>query len=222
MEQTIFQNIEEHQLLKVIISVVIGALLGLEREYRHKAAGMRTLTLICLGSTLFTILSVELGYPGSPDRVASNILTGVGFIGAGVIFKGDFSIDGITTAATIWIASALGIAIGCSHYVLAGLSLAVVLVLLIGLKLLEKRISSVNEKRVYRILYQRDRYTHYEIAEFFNRFGLKCKQLQYIRKESVIEEKYEASGSLSAINELNSFLLNNNNIHHFEVQNNPL
>ncbi|MVT11208.1 MgtC/SapB family protein [Chitinophaga tropicalis] len=222
MEQTIFQNIEEHQLLKVIISVVIGALLGLEREYRHKAAGMRTLTLICLGSTLFTILSVELGYPGSPDRVASNILTGVGFIGAGVIFKGDFSIDGITTAATIWIASALGIAIGCSHYVLAGLSLVVVLILLMGLKLLEKYISSINEKRVYRILYHRDRYTNHEIAEFFNRFGLKHKQLQYIRKELIIEEKYEASGSVRAIEELNTFLLNNNNIHHFEVQNNPL
>ncbi|HJT72386.1 MAG TPA: hypothetical protein VJ720_00170, partial [Chitinophaga sp.] len=103
-----------------------------------------------------------------------------------------------------------------------GLSLAVVLILLIGLKLLEKYISSANEKRVYRILYHRDRYTNHEIAEFFNRFGLKCKQLQYIRKESVIEEKYEASGSLRAIEELNSFLLNNNNIHHFEVQNNPL
>src|SRR5690242_15513119 len=112
MEYSIFQAVEQHQLLKVLIALLVGGLLGLEREYRHKAAGMRTLTLICLGSTLFTMLSAELGYPSSPDRVASNILTGVGFIGAGVIFKGDYTIDGITTAATIWIASALGIAIG--------------------------------------------------------------------------------------------------------------
>lgn len=222
MEETIFQNIEEHQLLKVIISVVIGALLGLEREYRHKAAGMRTLTLICMGSTLFTILSVELGFPGSPDRVASNILTGVGFIGAGVIFKGDFSIDGITTAATIWIASALGIAIGCNHYLLAGFSLAIVILLLIGLKLLEKRISGINEKRVYNIQYHMDHCSKEEVPGFFKRFGLQYKQQQYLRKESLIEEQYEVTGHLSNIEELNSFLLHNNNISHFRVQTNPL
>lgn len=223
MEQSIFQIIEEHQLLKVLAALVIGGLLGLEREYRHKAAGMRTLTLICLGSTLFTILSVELGFPGSPDRVASNILTGVGFIGAGVIFKGDYTIDGITTAATIWIASALGIAIGMSHYVLASVSLAVVLVLLMGLKVLEGKISQLKEKRTYTIGYHMDQYNPEEIAGIFQRFNVKCKQLLHTKSDTlIIEDKYEAVGKPQEIAAINAYLLSDKNIHHFSVQVNPL
>lgn len=223
MEHSIFQIIEEHQLLKVLAALVIGGLLGLEREYRHKAAGMRTLTLICLGSTLFTILSVELGYPTSPDRVASNILTGVGFIGAGVIFKGDYTIDGITTAATIWIASALGIAIGMSHYMLAAFSLAVVLILLLGLKVLEVRIGQFREKRTYTIGYHIDQYSPAEIAELFPRFNLKYKQLLHTKNDTLlIEDKYEAVGRPQEIAAINAFLLSDKKIHHFTVQVNPL
>lgn len=222
MEETLFQNIEQHQLLKVIVAVVIGGLLGLEREYHRKAAGMRTLTLICLGSTLFTILSVELGYPGSPDRVASNILTGVGFIGAGVIFKGDFTIDGITTAATIWIASALGIAIGMSHFVLAGCSLAIVLALLLGLKALEGSIGKWREKRTYTISYPADKYKPEEIAGVFRRLELNYKLLVQKKEDALIEEKYEVNGKRAAIAALTDLLMSDKNIHHFTVQANPL
>jgi putative Mg2+ transporter-C (MgtC) family protein len=223
MDYSIFQTIEQHQLLKVLVALVIGGVLGLEREYRRKAAGMRTLTLICLGSTLFTILSAELGYPSSPDRVASNILTGVGFIGAGVIFKGDYTIDGITTAATIWIAAALGIAIGMSHYLLAGFSLAVVLVLLLGLKALEEKISRFNEKRTYTIGYHIDQYNSAEIDSMFKRFNLKHKQLFHTKNEElIVEDKYEAVGKPDDIAAINNFLLSNKNIHHFTVQVNPL
>lgn len=153
MENALFQSVEASTILKVVVSCLAGALLGLEREFHHKAAGMRTLTLICVGSTLFTILSVEIGFPNSPDRVASNILTGVGFIGAGVIFKGAYSIDGITTAATIWIAAALGIAVGMSHYVLVAIALILVLMILQGLKLVEKKISGLSQKKVICISY---------------------------------------------------------------------
>ncbi len=223
MEYSIFQVVEQHQLLKVLVALVIGGILGLEREYRRKAAGMRTLTLICLGSTLFTILSVELGYPSSPDRVASNILTGVGFIGAGVIFKGDYTIDGITTAATIWIASALGIAIGMSHYMLAGFSLGIVLLLLLGLKALEGKISGLNEKRTYTIGYHIDQYDPAAIAGMFKRFNLKHKQLLHTKNEElIIEDKYEAAGKPDDIVAINAFLLKDKNIHHFTVQVNPL
>lgn len=222
MEASLFQNIEQHQLLKVIVAVVIGGLLGLEREYRHKAAGMRTLTLICLGSTLFTILSVELGYPGSPDRVASNILTGVGFIGAGVIFKGDFTIDGITTAATIWIASALGIAIGMSDFVLAAFSLVIVLGLLLGLKALETNIGRWREKRTYTISYPVDKYKPDEITGRFKRLELNYKLLIQKREDALIEEKYEVNGKLEAITALTDLLMADKNIHHFTVQANPL
>lgn len=223
MEQSIFQIIEEHQLLKVLVALIVGGVLGMEREYHHKAAGMRTLALICLGSTLFTILSVELGYPSSPDRVASNILTGVGFIGAGVIFKGDYTIDGITTAATIWIASALGIAIGVSHYVLVGLTLGIVLLLLIGLKVLESKIGEFRQKRTYTIGYHVDQYSTDEIAAIFKRFNLKQKQLLHTRNEEfIVEDKYEVVGNPQKLAAINAFLISDKNIHHFSVQVNPL
>jgi putative Mg2+ transporter-C (MgtC) family protein len=223
MEHSIFQVIEEHQFLKVLIALVVGGVLGMEREYRHKAAGMRTLALICLGSTLYTMLSVELGYPSSPDRVASNILTGVGFIGAGVIFKGDYTIDGITTAATIWIAAALGIAVGVSHYLLAGFALVIVLALLIGLKVLEGKIGDIKEKRTYTVGYHIDQYKPEEIAGIFRRFNLKYKQLLHTRDETfIVEDKYEVVGKSEAIAAINAHLLSDKNIHHFSVQVNPL
>ena len=87
---------------RIVAALVIGGIIGGEREYRSKAAGFRTMTLICLGSTIFTILSLKLGANTSPDRIASNIITGIGFIGAGVIFKDGITISGLTTATSIW------------------------------------------------------------------------------------------------------------------------
>src|ERR1700730_3277484 len=104
-------NLPHDIIIKLLLAVVIGGVIGAEREYRSKSAGFRTLTLICLGSTIFTIFSQIIGAgagpgTGNPDRIASNIVTGIGFVGAGVIFKGDNSgskVSGITTAAMIWV-----------------------------------------------------------------------------------------------------------------------
>ena len=100
---------------KLLLSILVGGAIGVEREYRSKSAGFRTLTLICLGSALFTIFSEYIGAGSNPDRIASNIATGIGFVGAGVIFKGDFGVNGITTAAMIWVTAALGMGIGAGY-----------------------------------------------------------------------------------------------------------
>ena len=97
---------------KLLLAVVVGGIIGAEREVRSRAAGFRTIILICVGSTLFTMISMKIGGAANPDRIASNIITGIGFIGAGVIFHGQGHVSGITTAATIWIAAALGMSIG--------------------------------------------------------------------------------------------------------------
>jgi len=99
----ILQYLEE--IGQVLFAFIIGAIIGLEREFRSKPAGFRTMILICVGSCLYTILSKEVG-DGSDDRIASNIVTGIGFIGAGVIFKEGISVNGLTTAALIWITAA--------------------------------------------------------------------------------------------------------------------
>jgi len=102
-------------LYRLLISFGIGTAIGLEREYRSKAAGLRTMIMICLGSTIFTQLSISLG-GSNPDRIAASIVSGIGFLGAGVIFKDGLSVSGITTATTIWITAALGMAVGVGEY----------------------------------------------------------------------------------------------------------
>src|SRR3954464_9304347 len=94
-------------LLLIFLSIVVGLIVGAEREYKSKSAGLRTLMLVCVGSCTFTILSIKIG-TAHPDRLAANIITGIGFLGAGAIFKDENKINGVTTACTIWITASLG------------------------------------------------------------------------------------------------------------------
>src|SRR5690349_13848227 len=108
----------ETEILRLLLAAVIGGVIGAEREYRSKSAGFRTLMLICMGSCLFTILSIAIGKDSS-DRIASNIVTGIGFIGAGVIFQTGNNVNGITTAASVWVTAALGMTAGAGYYLAA-------------------------------------------------------------------------------------------------------
>ncbi|MFY0255617.1 MgtC/SapB family protein [Chitinophaga sp. 30R24] len=216
------QVIQEDQILKVLIALIMGSLLGLEREYKRKAAGMRTMALICMSSAVFTILSAELGFPNSPDRVASNILTGVGFIGAGVIFKGDYTIDGITTAASIWIAAAIGMAVGMSRYWLAGAALTGALIVLILLEYVEQRIAVVNNKRLYTIYFYEEKFPHMDVENILQQFKLKYERMMVMRKDNMIEVSYAVRGPRSQMEQLDDFFLQNTNIFQYEVQLSPL
>jgi putative Mg2+ transporter-C (MgtC) family protein len=142
------------EVITMLVSVLCGGLLGIEREYQNKSAGLRTIVLICLGSTVFTMISQRIG--GSDDRVAANIITGIGFIGAGVIFKENFNVKGLTTAAVIWIAAAIGMVIGIEEYKLAFMLSLIVLVILSGFSRLEFFIDFINHKRTYRITFTDD------------------------------------------------------------------
>lgn len=108
----------------ILVSIVCGAIVGAERERAEKPAGLRTLTLICLGSTIFTIMSIDPAF-GAMDRtrIAAQIVTGVGFLGAGAILRERGSITGLTTAASIWVIAAVGMVVGIG-YALSGLALS--------------------------------------------------------------------------------------------------
>ncbi len=118
------QYIDSNELMlfiPILVATLFGSLIGIEREMRHKPAGVGTNILICSGAALFAIISSKVD-PGSPSRIASNIVVGVGFIGAGLILKeSDGSIHGLTTAAGIWMAAAIGLSIGYNFYLLAAL-----------------------------------------------------------------------------------------------------
>jgi len=104
--------------LRLLLAAGLGAAIGLEREYRQKPAGLRTNILIAIGSALFSILSVRVA-GGTPDRIAAQIVTGVGFLGAGAIMRGRSNVHGMTTAATIWVNAAIGMAAGLGEAALA-------------------------------------------------------------------------------------------------------
>jgi len=131
--------------LALLLAVLIGGLIGLEREWRGNAAGMRTHILVCVGSTVITLTSVEIGLGvrggmrGDPGHIAAQIVSGIGFLGAGAIIREGASIRGLTTAASIWTTAGIGIALGASPHLgeLAVISALIVLVTLTLLTRLE-------------------------------------------------------------------------------------
>jgi putative Mg2+ transporter-C (MgtC) family protein len=149
-------SIYGHEILKLFLAVITGCILGLEREIRGKSAGFRTLALICLGATVFTICSYLLGVETNRDRIAANIITGVGFIGAGVIFRNNSSVSGITTAASIWISAALGMLLGIGEFALAGISLLATLFILYALDFIQVWIDNKFQHRRYRLVFKKD------------------------------------------------------------------
>jgi putative Mg2+ transporter-C (MgtC) family protein len=132
--------------VKTLLSLAAGMLLGLERELKDKAAGLKTISIICLGATLFSIISFKIG--GVEDtRIASYIVSGVGFIGAGVIFKDGLNVSGLTTAGIIWLAAAIGTSIGFGEFYLAATFLVASLLLIYSSPYINKLLKSKKQTR---------------------------------------------------------------------------
>jgi len=142
---TIFFSLDGDMIFRIILSVVLGFIIGLEREITNKSAGLRTNILVCVGSCLFTILSLygfsnALSiYPmGDPARVAAQILTGIGFIGGGTVLRHGTSIYGLTTAATLWVTASVGMACGCGKFSIAILCAIVSVAILTLIRIFER------------------------------------------------------------------------------------
>jgi len=185
-------------LVKLALSIIIGGLLGAEREYRSKSAGFRTLTLICVGATLFTIFSQIIGGPGNPDRIASNIVTGIGFVGAGVIFKGDGSskVNGITTAAMIWVTAALGMTIGAGYLLVAMIATGMIFVVLFVFSLLEDWIDRANQIRKYHIVCVFENETLHRFETLFKTHHLRFRRTRQAKSaENLLTGEWVVQGS---------------------------
>jgi putative Mg2+ transporter-C (MgtC) family protein len=116
---------------RLLLAAALGAIIGIERELRNKAAGLRTNILIAMGSALFTLMSIELARGGAdPTRIAAQIVTGIGFLGGGAILREGATVRGLTTAATIWMNAAIGVAAGGGRHQLAILATVTTLVTL--------------------------------------------------------------------------------------------
>lgn len=201
--------------LRVLISLVIGAGIGFEREYHSKAAGLRTMIMICLGSCMFSMVSVSFG-GDSPDRVASNIITGIGFLGAGVIFKDGLTITGITTATTIWITAALGMAVGAGEYFMAMTGSVIVILVLSALQQITRGIERIHQARAYKITCIGDETIIADLDNKILSLGLKSERRRDFKDNGNIILFYDIRGRERSLNEFNVFLQRTPEIASFE------
>jgi putative Mg2+ transporter-C (MgtC) family protein len=191
--------------LQLLISFAIGAVIGLEREYRTKAAGLRTMIMICLGSTIFTEISIHIA-GSSPDRIAASIVSGVGFLGAGVIFKDGLTVTGITTATTIWISAALGTAVGAGEYFIAIVGSGVVLIVLTVFEKFQYVIERLHQSRSYRIIYKSNTEFEVDLDKFITGLKLGFKRKRDYRENNSLILIYEVFGNEKCLDELNKML----------------
>jgi putative Mg2+ transporter-C (MgtC) family protein len=138
---------------RLLMACAMGGMVGLEREFRHKDSGLRTNLLICVGAALFTLLSAVLAGPGSPNRgqVASNIVQGIGFLGAGLILHTRSRVLGLTSAATVWVVASIGMACGAGLYAVALISTLLLLIALVGIGMVEGKLGWKRFPKLYEV-----------------------------------------------------------------------
>jgi len=206
---------EYEHIIQILASLLAGAILGLEREYHSKPAGFRTIILISVSSCLFSILSTTMP---SGDRIASNIVTGIGFIGAGVVFKEGANVRGITSAAIIWMAAAIGMCIGFGHYVLGAFVVVLVLLVMIALFKFERIFDNLYQVKVYDIHFISADYSIEALEKEMKGLSIRFERKKIGKQNNVVNVEYNIVVSPPKIREMiDNFLINNSHIKGFEV-----
>lgn len=179
---------------RLAMAILLGGVIGIEREWLNKSAGFRTMILICMGATIFTICSQHLGHLGDHSRIASNIVVGVGFIGGGVIFKGEVGINGITTAACIWVTAGIGMLIGSMHWELACIATAMVVIVLFLLKHVERSLDRLNSVRNYQYTCTISFYQSSAVTALLKKNHLKLRAQKCKKEADKIEQIISVQG----------------------------
>ena len=202
---------------KVLLALLAGMMLGFERELKDKSAGLKTMSVICLGATLFSILSYKVGGPEN-TRIASYIVSGVGFIGAGVIFKEGLSISGLTTAGLIWLAAAIGTSIGFGEFYLAATVMAAALILIYSSPFINRLIKS--RRQLIQLEFELEKQYANLKDQIISTMREKCEVTE--RKatwlyEGVVKYRVEIEITEAAISWLKEYLLQNEKIKAFSI-----
>ena len=182
-------------LLKIMIAILIGGIIGLERELHSKAAGLRTISLITVGATMFTILSFKFTGNSSTSQVAATVVTGVGFLGAGAILFTEGRVKGLTTASSVWVSAALGMAIGLGQYVL-GLAATLVVIIILDLFTRLAHWLDINgrELRSYEIAFTDRPGKDKEIEQLFAKYRMVIHMHRPMRADNVRKDSWEIDG----------------------------
>lgn len=202
---------------KALLATVAGVILGMERELKDKAAGLKTITVICLGSALFTIISYKLGGPeGESTRIASYIVSGIGFLGAGVIFKDQLTVSGLTTAGIIWLAAAVGTAIGFGEFYLAAIFMAAALLVVYSSPLVNRVFKPRKQTRpLIIVIHKKDLHQKENILAAIAKEGIRIEEKRLEAKEDKLIVTVEAVVKLKKIKWLEEYLVNNSSIDSF-------
>lgn len=204
-------DISFSDLIKVGLAVFCGSIMGLERQFKNKTAGFRTIILICLGSTIFTMISQRAG-----QGVNINLVTGVGFIGAGVIFKDNISVNGLTTAAVIWVAAAIGMANGSGNYMLAIISTFVTVLVLLLFHVFEMYLDKIHHEKLLSIIFDSEDYENLLIVEdIIQQHKLKAQVRLVSKKEGCLQAAIFVTGHKKYIMKLDEKLLTLNQLKSF-------
>ncbi|HKZ67023.1 MAG TPA: MgtC/SapB family protein [Chitinophagaceae bacterium] len=206
-------------LYKALLAVAAGIILGLERELKDKAAGLKTITVICLGSALFTILSYKVGVSDhETTRIASYIVSGIGFIGAGVIFKDKLDVSGLTTAGIIWLAAAVGMAIGFGEFYLAATFITAALFIIFLSKWINKIFRPQKQSRdlVFEIEKQNSHYKQNILSDICSQ-GIQVEEKKLELKDDRIIVSLETSMGTKKMQWLEEYLVKNEHIIAFSL-----
>ncbi|HUN23273.1 MAG TPA: MgtC/SapB family protein [Anaerolineales bacterium] len=193
MEQTLTFNV----FARILLSILVGGAIGFEREFHDKAAGFRTLILISLGSTLFTLFSDNLTRGLDHSRVAAQIVSGVGFLGAGVILRNGGRVFGLTTAATIWLTAALGMGIGAGEIQLVLVVTLLTLVVLWGFPLIEGFMDNIRDSFTYEVTIRTDLQLLEVLEKRMAESGLHIKSKRHTRSGDSFVCSWKTTGSPS-------------------------
>ncbi|HLT65778.1 MAG TPA: MgtC/SapB family protein [Flavobacterium sp.] len=215
---TIDWNWDTIDVFKALLSLILGLLLGLERELKDKAAGLRTITIISLGSTLFTIMSYKLGIvtTGETTRIASYVVSGIGFLGAGVIFKDGISINGLTTASIIWIAAAIGMSVGFGHFATAIVFFFATFVTIHLGKWFNKTLHSQSIQRTLELKFENKRKLQEELIEEIAKFSESSYIKQRIKNDDMIVLFIDVKIKTIHQKKFMDYLLRNDRIEYFK------
>ena len=198
-------TVDVGDLVSMLMAVLCGGIIGFEREYRNKSAGFRTIVLITLGSTIFTIVSSH--GVGADDRISANIITGIGFIGAGVIFKDQFSVRGLTTAAVIWTSAAIGMTTGIGYHALAFLFTLLTLGILLMMSRVERFIGKLQRQKMISVTFKNADYSQLQALEKeLNSEELVIERLQLSKDNDTLTVMWQVSGQKKYLLQLNETL----------------
>ncbi len=191
---------------KILLAIFCGSLIGLERELKEKPAGIKTYMLICTGATLFTIISIAFtdyfAYSNEPSRVAAQIITGVGFIGAGTIMFAKGHVRGLTSAAAIWMSAAIGMAIGIGMHMFAIIVTVIIILTLVALGKLEGQLGLKGKRTTTILLELSDPEELKKVRALANRSRGSCTIVGLDRKDDYCKIRMTCTLTVKEMNRL--------------------